>query len=76
MSGNLCQEKQVRNNFSDYQPLWGGRYNSSIIRYLLAENLQDLIGSEKFPNQMAEVLGIAIDIDVLKEDLVKGKAKP
>ena len=33
------------------------------------------IGSEEFLNRMVEALGITID-DVLKKDLVKGKAKP
>jgi len=33
------------------------------------------MGSEEFLNRMVEVLSI-LYIDVLKEDLVKGKAKP
>jgi len=33
------------------------------------------MGSEEFLIQMVEVLGIIID-DILKEDLVKWKAKP
>ena len=33
------------------------------------------IGSEEFLNQMVEALGI-IQVDVLKKDLVKWKAKP
>jgi len=33
------------------------------------------IRSEEFLNRMVEALGITID-DVLKEDLVKGRAKP
>jgi len=36
---------------------------------------QKPIGYEEFINQIVEALDIAID-DVLKEDLVKGKAKP
>jgi len=33
------------------------------------------IGVEEFLNQMVEALGITI-VDVLKKDLLKGKAKP
>jgi hypothetical protein len=33
------------------------------------------IGSEEFPNRMVEALDIII-VDILKEDLVKWKAKP
>jgi hypothetical protein len=35
-----------------------------------------LIGSEEFFVQMVETLDINIQIDVLKEDLVKGRSKP
>ncbi|MBU4509749.1 hypothetical protein KJ830_01745 [bacterium] len=34
------------------------------------------IGSEEFLNQMFEALDVNISIEVLKEDLVKGKAIP
>jgi len=34
------------------------------------------IGPEEFFNQMIEILGIILYIEVIKEDLVKGKIKP